>query len=228
MHKIRLLSVCVCLCSLFAHSTCAQEFGVRTGATFSFFTNDFIMKGGNPGLLVGGIVSLPLSDAIHITGGLDYSQLSGQIDGSPQVTSGGAILTRESNITIHMLEASALGAYQLPLSFLGEASPFITGGLSIGYNLGTWDYFHVQHSLNQEITTYTGNENIKSYASNWLPAWNIGLRFVTPLEEGLFSKMLIDIRMRSSFDPPINTYPLTGSPELPGIRSISFSLGFMF
>jgi len=102
------------------------------------------------------------------------------------------------------------------------------GGVSIGYNLGTWDHFRVQHSLNQEITRYSGNENIRSLAADWLPAWNVGLRFATPLEEGLFSKMLIDIRMRSSFDPPINTYSLTGSPQLLGIRSISFSLGFMF
>ena len=228
MNKIRFLSAGICLCSFFTHNIYAQEFGVRAGATFSYFTNDFTLKGGNPGLLIGGIVNLPLSNAIHLTGGLDYTQLSGQITGNPQVTSSGAILTRESNITIHALEASVLGAYQLPLSFLGDAAPFLTGGVSIGYNLGTWDYFHIQHSLNQEVTTYSGNENIKSLADDWLPAWSVGLRFATPLDDGLFSKMLIDIRMRNSFDSPINTYTLTGSPESPEIRSISFSLGFMF
>jgi hypothetical protein len=228
MFKIRFLSAGICLCSFLTHSIYAQEFGVRAGATFSYFTNDLSMKGGNPGLLIGGIVNIPISDAIHISGGLDYSQLSGQIDGMPQVTNSGAILTRESNITIHTLEASALGGYKLPLSFLGDASPFLIGGVSMGYNLGTWDYFHVQHYLNQELTTYSGNENIKSLADNWLPAWIVGLRFVTPLDEGLFSKILIDIRMRNSFDSPINTYPLTGSPQQPGMRSVSFSLGFMF
>src|SRR5688572_1500394 len=115
MFKIRFLTAGFCLCGLFTHSIYAQEFGVRAGANFSFFSNDFTMKGGNPGLLVGGIVNLPISNALHITGGLDYSQLSGQIDGTPRVTSSGAILTRESNITIHALEASVLGAYQLPL-----------------------------------------------------------------------------------------------------------------
>jgi hypothetical protein len=228
MFKISFLTAGFCLCSLFMQSIYAQEYGVRAGINFSFFSNDFVLKGGNPGLLLGGIINYPLSDAVHLTGGVDYSQLSGQINGNPQTTNSGAVLTRESNITIHALEASALGGYQLPLSFLGDASPFVMGGLSIGYNLGTWDYFNVQHSLNQEITRYSGNENIKSLADDWLPAWIVGLRFATPLDEGLFSKMLIDIRMRSSFDAPVNTYPLTNSPQSPGIRSISFSLGFMF
>jgi hypothetical protein len=228
MLKIRFLTAGICFCSLFAPGVYAQEFGVRAGATFSFFTDDFLMKGGNPGLVVGGIVNLPLSDAIQISGGLDYAQLAGQIDGSPQQAGSGAILTRESNITIHTLEVSALGGYKLPLSFLGDASPFLMGGVSLGYNLGTYDYYHIQHYYNQDVTNYEGNENITSLADQRLPAWIVGLRFETPLEEGLFSKMLIDIRMRSSIDAPINTYPLTGSPQLPGVRSLSFSLGFIF
>ena len=228
MRKIRFLTAGICLCGFFIQPVHAQEFGVRAGATFSYFSNDFTMKGGNPGLLVGGIVNYNLSDAFHITGGLDYSQLSGRINGIPKSTNIGGILTQENNITIHALEASALGGYQLPLSFLGDASPFIIGGVSIGYNLGTWDYVNIQHYSNQDVTSYSGNENITSLADAWLPAWVVGLRFATPLDDGLFSKMLIDIRMRSSFDPPINTYPLTGSPQLPGLRSISFSLGFMF
>lgn len=227
MYKIGFLTASICVCSFFMQNTYAQEFGVRVGTNISFFSNDFSMRGGNPGLLLGGIVNLPLSDAIQIAGGVDYSQLRGQIDGSPESKSG-AILTRENNITIHTVEASTLVGYKLPLSFLGDASPFITGGLSMGYNLGTWNYYKIQRHFNQDVTEYTGNENIKSLANTWLPAWNIGLRFATPLNEGLFTKMLIDIRMRRSFDSPINTYPLTGSPRLPGVNSISFSLGFMF
>ena len=228
MLKIRSFFTCLCLLIFLTHDIYAQEFGVRAGATFSFFTNDFVMRGGNPGLVVGGIASLPLSDAIHVSAGLDYSQLCGQIDGLPEVTNAGAVVTKESNITIHMLEASALGGYKLPLSFLGDASPSIMGGLSIGYNLGSWDYYIAQHYYNEVITRYSGNENIKSLTDTWLPAWIVGLRFATPLDDGLFSKMLIDIRLRSSFDAPINTYPLNGSPQQPGVRSISFSLGFMF
>lgn len=228
MCRIRFLTAGICLCSFFMQSIYAQEFGVRAGTNISFFSDDFTMRGGNPGLLVGGIVNLPLSDAIEITGGVDYAQLSGQLNSRPMQTSNGAILTRENNITIHALEASALGGYKLPLSFLGDASPFLMGGVSIGYNLGTWDYFQAQYHLNQDVTKYNGNENINSLADTWLPAWIVGLRFATPLDGGLFNKMLIDIRMRSSFDPPVNTFPLTGTPQSPGLRSISFSLGFMF
>jgi hypothetical protein len=222
-----LVILLLCCGVLTDNSALAQQFGARVGTAFSYFTDDFKMKGGNPGLLVGGIVNYPLSDAILLTGGLDYIQMRGTLQNIPTFNSG-AIWIRESNITIHAIEASGYGAYKLPLSFLGDAAPYVLGGFSIAYNAGTWDKFEITQIRNDLITTLKGNDNIKSQAVSWLPAWNVGLRFESPLDGGLFTRMVLDFRLRSSFDPALNVFPLNGSVVSPGVRSVSASLGFLF
>ncbi len=228
-HKNKLSVILLLCCGLFANNNAfSQQFGARVGTAFSYFTDDFKMKGGNPGLLVGGIVNYPLTDAILLTGGLDYVQLRGTIENTPVFTSTGATWIRESNITIHAIEASGYGAYKLPLGFLGDAAPYILGGFSIAYNAGTWDKYEITQIRNDLITTLEGKDDIKSQAVNWLPAWNVGLRFESPLDGGLFTRMILDFRLRSSFDRTLNVFPLNGSVDSPGVRSVSASLGFLF
>ncbi|MFZ1805858.1 MAG: hypothetical protein WAU36_01475 [Cyclobacteriaceae bacterium] len=225
MNKLKILAIpFIFACNI----VCAQQFGAHVGTSFSYFTDDFNLKGGNPGLLIGGLVNYPISDAILLTGGLDYLQISGSIDNTPTFTNNGALWLKESNITIHTIEASAYGAYKLPLSFLGDAAPYVMGGLSIGYVAGAWDRFETKQILNDGILTFKGNENVKALVTEWLPAWNVGLRFQSPLDGGLFTQMVLDFRLRSSFDPAFNTFPLNGSVALPGARSVSASLGFFF
>jgi hypothetical protein len=210
----------------------AQEFGARVGSSFSYYTNDFRFESGSPALVVGGIVNYPLSDNIQLTGGLDYHQIKGSIQNTPTfVSAGSTSYTRSKNsvITIHAIEASALAGYKLPLSFLGDATPFIMGGFSIGYNAGMMDHYTVKYINSDGTTTFRGKENVKSLGtSNWLPAWNVGLRFKLPLDGGLFTSMLLDFRMRSSINPAVRPYSLNGSSQELGIRSLSTTVGFTF
>lgn len=204
-------------------------FGARVGSSFSFFDNDYRFQGGSPGLLVGGVVNYNLSDALQLTGGLDYYQLRGNIAGIPK-TIGTSTVLRDNNLTIHTFDLNGLIGYRLPLSFLGDAAPYIQGGASIGYNAGVWNKYTARYisSSSSEILMARGKENIGGITDDFIATWMIGLRFETPLSDGLFSKMLIDIRFKSSFEPPIRPYVFNNSADDLGIRSLSASLGFIF
>jgi hypothetical protein len=222
--KLPVLFLLTLCCSL----ANAQEFGARIGTSFSYFTNNFsLQNGGGPGLLIGGVVNYPLSDALGLTGGIDYHQIKGSVQNNPTAV-GNALRIKDSNITVHAIEASALVGYKLPLTFLGDASPTVQGGLSIAYNVGTWDNYTARYIDGTSNFTLRGKENVGSLTKAWLPAWTIGLRFETELGEGLFSKMLIDFRLRSSFGDTLNVFPLNGSTEELGMKSISTSIGFIF
>jgi hypothetical protein len=210
----------------------AQQFGARIGSSFSYYTNDFRFESGSPALVVGGIVNYPLSDNLQLTGGLDYHQIKGSIQNTPTSVNVGStsfVRSKNSAITIHAIEASALAGYKLPLSFLGAATPYIVGGFSIGYNAGMWDHYTIKYSSSDGTTTFRGKENVESLGtSNWLPAWNIGLRFQTPLDGGLFSSMVLDFRMRSSINTAVRPYTLNGSSAELGTKSLSATVGFTF
>jgi hypothetical protein len=225
---------------LFAESTgSAQEFGAKIGASFSSISNDYRFEGIGPGLLIGGIVNYPLSDGLQVTGGLDYNQLKGSVQNSPSMV-GTDLKLKESNITFHAIEASALLGYRLPLGILGEAAPYIQGGLAIAYNAATWDHYKASYypvtdvsgssSISEDSQlTFRGKENVGSLGDTWLPAWYVGLRFEAPLEEaGLFKKMFFDFRMRSSLDGALNVFPLNRSANELGIRTLSASIAFSF
>ena len=213
----------------------AQTFGARIGTSFSFFTNDLKLKGSSPALVVGGVINFPLSEKIQLTGGLDYQQIKGGLVQSPTYVSMGTasfLRLKESNITFHIAELNALIGYKLPLGFLGDAAPYLQGGASIAYNAGLWDRYtvtYISQDASRSTTNFEGLENVKSLStSDWLPAWYAGLRFQVPLENGLFTAMLIDFRVRNSLNRPLRPYALNGSSEELATRSISFSLGFTF
>jgi hypothetical protein len=212
----------------------AQTLGARVGTSFSFFTNDIKLKGSSPALVVGGVINFPLSEKIQLTGGLDYEQIKGSLVQSPTyVTMGSASFLRlkESNITFHAAELNALIGYKLPMGFLGDAAPYLQTGASIAYTVGLWDRYTVTYVSQdaRSTTNFEGLENVRSLSTtDWLPAWYVGLRFQIPLEDGLFSAMLIDFRVRNSLNRPLRPYALNGSSEELATRSISFSLGFTF
>jgi hypothetical protein len=99
-------------------------FGAKVGTTFSYFTNNFKFEGGNPGLQLGGIVNYDLSSNMQLTGGIEYDQLRGVMKGNPNSV-GNWTVTRDNNLTIHTFEANGLFGYKLPLTFLGNAAPYI-------------------------------------------------------------------------------------------------------
>jgi len=234
--KRTLLKLCACflILFLFEGKIFAQEFGARVGTSFSSFANDYRFEGAGPGLVLGGFVNIPLSDVMQVTGGIDYQQLKGSVQNSPAFV-GSDIRLKESNITFHTVEASALLGYKLPLGFLGDAAPYLQGGVSIAYNAGMWDHYKATYiSLtgtpsDNSPKTFRGKENVSSLGDQWLPAWNVGLRFEVPLEDsGLFKKMFFDFRMRNSIDPALNVFPLNGSAKELGIHSLSTSIAFSF
>lgn len=217
------------LTPLLAQEDSGVSFGARVGSSFSFFDNNYRFEGGSPGLLVGGVVNYNLSEALQLTGGLDYHQLRGSIAGTPR-TIGTTTVLRDNNLTIHTFELNGLAGYKLPLSFLGNAAPYIQAGASIGYNAGVWNKYTARYmsSNYSEIFKARGKENVGGITDDFIATWMIGLRFETELDGGLFSKMLLDLRFRSSFDPAIRQYVFNGSADELGIRSLSATIGFIF
>lgn len=220
--------LCCCLTMVYAQDG-ALTYGAKVGSTFTYFTNDFKLEGGNPGLQVGGIVNYDLSGLMQVTGDLGYTQLRGVIKGNPQIVSGYNVV-KDNNLTIHALEANGLFGYKLPLPFLGEAAPYIQGGASIAYNMGTWNKYSARYvpGTSGEPIEVTGKENTGGVVDDFIASWMIGLRFESTLDGGLFSKMIIDLRLKNSMTPAVNPYSFTGSTNELGIRSASVALGFMF
>ena len=222
--------LCCCMAVIaYGQDSGALSYGAKIGSNFSYFTNDFRLEGGNPGLQIGGVVNYELSGLMQVTGGLDYAQLRGVIKGNPESVGNWTVL-RDNNLTIHTVDASGMFGYKLPLSFLGEAAPYIQGGASIAYNMGTWNKYSARYmrSSTDEPIEVHGKENVAAVADNFIASWMVGLRFQSTLDGGLFSKMLIDIRLKNSMRPPVNPYTFNGSTEKLGIRSASVSLGFVF
>lgn len=203
-------------------------FGGRVGINFSYITDNFRLEGGNPGLLLGGVVNYNLSDAMQLTGGIDYNQVSGSIKSNPYLF-GSRTVVRENNLTLHTFEANGMFGYKLPLDFLGDASPYLQGGAGIAYNAGTWNNYTARYITPgaSEPIEVRGTENVRGVATDFIATWAIGLRFEAPLE-GLFSKMLLDFRLKSSMDAAVRPYTFNGSTKELGVRSISMSIGFIF
>src|SRR4051812_10383073 len=168
-----IMVLCCCLTLVYGQDG-ALSYGAKVGSTFTYFTNDFKLEGGNPGLQVGGIVNYQLSDAMQITGDLDYTQLRGVIKGNPTTVSGYQVV-KDNNLTIHALEANGLFGYKLPLSLLGEAAPYLQGGASIAYNMGTWNHYSARYipSSGSEAIEVTGKENTGDVVDPFIASWMV-------------------------------------------------------
>ncbi len=224
-----LIRLCCLLALVIAQELKAQEFGAHIGGNSSFFTPNFRLEAGHLGLVVGGFVNHDLSEVLQLTGGIDYSQLSGTINSNPE-TIGSLLVLKNNNITVHTFEASGLIGYKLPLDFLGDTSPFIQGGASIGYNAGTLNKYtarYVAAGSFQPIEV-RGKENVQAVAEDFIAMWMVGLRFQSVLGDGLFSKMILDFRFKSSINNAIRPFTINNDPRELGIRSISMTLGFTF
>lgn len=204
-------------------------FGARVGSTFSYFSNNYRFEGGNPGLQAGGIVNYDLSDKIQIAGSVDYVQQRGSL-GSSTNSAGSLFVIKDNYLTLHNVEAGGMLGYKLPLPFLGDAAPYLQGGAAIAYNLGAWNKYTARYYTPgfSEAIEVTGKENVSNVSDELVGTWMVGLRFQSDLNSGLFSKMLIDIRFKSTFDPVVRPYSFNGSAKELGIRSLSASLGFLF
>lgn len=218
---VTLPSICA-LCQIF-------NFSAHVGTSLTSFAKDDSFSSSAFGLTVGGSAGYRFSESLRALVHIDYNQLKGFSDGSTLTTSEFTAVIKNQAL-IHLGEATLMGAYRLPLSFLGDIAPFVTVGGSVGYNFKT---------TNREIVRYTyptfqfQTQNIEDVTSNYsqfLYSLQGGVRFEIPLDTGIFTGLLFDFRYRRNLNPVVKGLSFAGNldPTDTYANSLMASVGFQF
>jgi hypothetical protein len=231
MKPIYALSSTMLLCVLLYTSATAQvlNFSAHLGTSLTSFAKDDSFSSSSFGLMVGGSASYNFSGPFRAILHIDYTELKGFTEGSTIQTSEFTAVAK-NQATIRLGEATIMGGYKLPLSFLGDIAPYVTAGGSIGYNFRT---------TNKELTTYTypgfqfqtrDIENVTSNYSQLLYSLQAGVRFEIPLDAGIFTALLFDFRYRRNVNPVVSGLSFSGNLNATDsyANSLLASVGFQF
>ncbi len=205
------------------------NFSAHIGTSLTSFAKDDSFSSSAFGLTVGGSAGYRFSESLRALVHIDYNQLKGFSDGATLITSEFTAVTKNQAL-IHLGEATVMGAYRLPLSFLGDIAPFVTLGGSVGYNFKT---------TNREIVRYTyptfqlQTQDVEDVTSNYSPvlySLQGGVRFEIPIDAGIFTGLLFDFRYRRNLNPVVRGLSFTGNlnPTDSYANSLMASVGFQF
>jgi hypothetical protein len=207
----------------------ALDFSAHVGTAITSFAKDNSFGSSAFGLTAGGTVEYSFNNSFHALLHVDYNELKGFTDGATLETTQYTSVTKNKT-TIRLAEASLLGAYRLPLSFLGDIAPFVTLGGSVGYNFNTTNNAITQYTYPNFQLQTEGKENVTSNYAQLLYSLQAGARFQIPLEDGVFDALIFDFRYRRNLNPVVRGISFSGKldPTDSYANSLMASVGFQF
>lgn len=220
----------VCLWSFFSTPAYSQlTYGAKTGASFTSFSKDNSSLSGNIGLIAGGFADYELTSPVVLHVSLNYHQLRGSLQNAPTAGDGFTMM-RTNNYTLHLAELTGMAGYRIPIPNFGTLAPYLIGGGSVGYNFltinhRTTNYYYPNYSLTGEAKL-----NATSAFNPLLYSLQGGLRFNFPIDDSMFSAVVLDILYRRNINPIADGYAVSGNQSASSVYSNSLlvSLGFKF
>lgn len=207
-------------------------YGGKFGTTISQFTDQQPHTNVKQGITAGAFVGYNLNDKLAIQLEFNYLQEGGQllsIEHSVDLSNSSwiDIKTDNQNVTLHNLDIPVMLKYSYSI---GSSKIFLVAGAAFGYNM----HAGVKHettilTVEGNVSTYTGDENITSAIEKINVGLNAGIGFEIPVFTHNY--ILIDARYRYGLTSVYKGYSYRGIPQITGDlqnNTMYITLGFGF
>ncbi len=193
------------LLTAFSFNTQAQVlgYGVKLGSSFSYFSEDFELDGGNPGLVIGGFVNFTPIELLTLQGEIQYHLQRARIEGVPkenpnEIDALSYTSVENQNVSLNTVEVPLLATVDLPL---GGVKLRAGGGASAAYNFFAWSKTELNlHYKDGTSLTAKGGEDVTSDFRRWLYAGIATVGFETDISAGFFTSLNVDFRYRQGIN----------------------------
>jgi hypothetical protein len=216
--------ICVLLVIIVSSANGQLRYGPHIGVSFSSFSTSNSSFSGNLGVVAGGMIDYVISPGLQLVSNLDYHQIRGELQSAPNTN--GDLTLRSSIFTLHTAELTGLLAYRIPISFLGSATPKVTGGISGAYNFATEDKRSTTYYTGNFRATTTSKEIVTDSFSRMLGSAQAGLQFEFLLSDASFSAVIIDFRLRRNLNALMTGISAYGSGNASDLYSNSLIVTF--
>lgn len=199
-HPLILLPICLLWFGAVLPGQAQITYGAKAGTTFAAFAaEESLSMGGKPGVFAGAFTDYLISESFSLTGTASYALVSPTWALAP-VSGGSVMIARSNTYHLNLAEVGLTVNYKLPLTFLGDLSPMVLAGHTVGYNFYTNQKSRT--TLYYPSATYSaaGSENVTSSFTPFLYSVQGALRFDLPLEDAPAQILVLELGYKYTYN----------------------------